>query len=116
MMTPDVLYSVVGLILFGIGLFGVIATAHIIRLLIAINIMGIGVFMVLLSAAYYSDITDPIPHALVLTGIVVAIAGTALCLWLAVQAHVLSDTSHRAGDSIGDGTSDSNRDAGGTTQ
>ncbi len=88
-MTQDLLYSITGIVLFGIGLFGVIAAAHIIRKLIALNTMGIGVFMVLLAAARHGVVTDPVPHAMVLTGIVVAVAGTALCLWLALQLQLL---------------------------
>ncbi len=94
-MTQDLLYSIAGIVLFGIGLFGVIAAAHIIRKLIAINIMGIGVFMVLLATARHGTITDPLPHAMVLTGIVVAVAGTALCLWLALQIHQLDNTTSK---------------------
>ena len=91
-MTQTLLYSIAGIILFGIGLFGVIAAAHIIRKLIAVNIMGIGVFMVLLATARHGAVTDPVPHAMVLTGIVVAVAGTALCLWLALKIHLLDST------------------------
>ena len=55
------------------------------RKMLAVNIMGVGVFMLLLSTANRGDIIDPVPHAMVLTGIVVAVAGTALCLKLAVN-------------------------------
>lgn len=88
-MTQDLLYSLAGVALFGIGMFGVIVAAHIIRKLIAVNIMGIAVFMVLLATARHGAITDPVPHAMVLTGIVVAVAGTALCLWLVLRIHQL---------------------------
>lgn len=84
-MTQDMLYSVSGILLFAIGLAGLIIAAHIIRKLIAVNTMGIGVFMVLLATARHGAVTDPLPHAMVLTGIVVAVAGTALCLWLALR-------------------------------
>jgi len=73
-MMQDLIYSFAGVTLFGIGMFGVIAVAHIIRKLIAVNIMGIGVFMLLLATARHPAVTDPIPHAMVLTGIVVAVA------------------------------------------
>jgi multicomponent Na+:H+ antiporter subunit C len=85
-MTQDLIYSLTSIALFGIGFYGLIATTHILRKLIAINIMGVGVFMLLLATAYHAgNIVDPVPHAMVLTGIVVAVAGTALCLWLAVN-------------------------------
>ncbi len=93
-MTQDMIYSITGVALFALGLFGLIAMAHIIRKLIAVNIMGIGVFMLLLATAHHGDVVDAIPHAMVLTGIVVAVAGTALCAWLAVSIHRL-DTGTR---------------------
>lgn len=88
-MTQDLLYSSAGIILFCLGLFGVLIHDHIIRKLIAINIMGLGVFTLLLSSAMHGEVTDPVPHAMVLTGIVVAVAGTALCLWLTLQVRLL---------------------------
>ena len=97
-MSQDLLYSAAGVALFGIGLFGLITSIHIIRKLIAVNIMGIGVFMVLLATAHHHAITDPVPHAMVLTGIVVAIAGTALCVWLALRIHQI-DSQSTAGNS-----------------
>lgn len=96
-MTQDLLYSIVGVALFGIGLFGLIAAAHIIRKLIAVNIMGIGVFMLLLATARHGELTDPVPHAMVLTGIVVAVAGTALCLWLALRIQLLDRSDPGSG-------------------
>lgn len=44
--------------------------------------MGAGVFHVLIAVAYRGLDTppDPVPHALVLTGIVVAVSATALAL------------------------------------
>ena len=92
-MTQDLLYSVCGVVLFGIGLFGVIASAHIIRQVIAVNIMGIGIFMLLLATARHGAVTDPVPHAMVLTGIVVAVAGTSLCLWLALKIRLLDSAA-----------------------
>lgn len=89
MLTQDVIYTIAGSAMFCIGLYGLLAMAHTIRKILAINIMGIGVFMLLLATAGHGDITDPVPHAMVLTGIVVAVAGTALCLRLIVA---ISDT------------------------
>lgn len=88
-MEQDIIYSITSISLFSIGFYGVIISQHIIRKLIAVNIMGIGIFMLLLATAYYEKIIDPIPHAMVLTGIVVAVAGTALCLWLTVNISII---------------------------
>lgn len=85
------LYSALGVALFCIGLYGLIIVPHIIRKILAINIMGIGVFMLLIADAVdQAGVPDPVPHAMVLTGIVVAIAGTALALSLVARIHALN--------------------------
>ncbi len=85
------LYSASAAALFCIGLYGLIITPHIIRKILSINIMGIGVFMLLIAGAVdQAGPPDPVPHAMVLTGIVVAIAGTALALSLVARIHALS--------------------------
>lgn len=82
-LTPEIMYSASGIALFGIGLLGVIIVPHIFRKILAINVMGVGVFMLLVSSAKRANLdADPVPHAMVLTGIVVAVAGTALALFL----------------------------------
>ena len=58
----------------------------VIRKVLSINIMGIGIFMLLVAtSAMATGSIDPIPQAMVLTGIVVAAAGSALMLQLAIQ-------------------------------
>ena len=76
------LYAVVGVGLFSTGLYALIVQVHLLRKLLAINIMGSGVFLVLvsLSARTTGTQADPVPHAMVITGIVVAISATALAL------------------------------------
>ncbi len=82
-MTQDLIYSVCGIALFGIGLYGLIIVPHILQKILAVNIMGVGVFMLLVAAGHNpGGVSDPVPHAMVLTGIVVAVAGTALALSL----------------------------------
>ncbi|MFT6900129.1 MAG: multicomponent Na+:H+ antiporter subunit C [Colwellia sp.] len=55
-----------------------------IRKLLGLNVIGIAIFMLLLAVAHTNpNAIDPIPHAMVLTGIIVAAAGTALGLNLA---------------------------------
>jgi len=51
--------------------------------------MGAGVFMLLIAVAYRGPglPPDPVPHALVLTGIVVAVSATALALALVRRLH-----------------------------
>ena len=93
-MTQTLLYSATGIGLFGIGLYGLIVAAPILRKILAVNVMGIGVFMLLVATAEKGiDFSDPVPHAMVLTGIVVAVAGTALALSLLCRIHTLDQAS-----------------------
>jgi multicomponent Na+:H+ antiporter subunit C len=97
-MTQELLYNIASIGLFGIGLYGLIVAPHIIRKILAINIMSVGVFMLLVaSASNVNGAPDPVLHAMVLTGIVVAIAGTALALFLAGEIHALSQASDSDG-------------------
>jgi len=80
---PVPLYAYVGIALFCIGLHAVIVHAHLLRKILACNVMGSGVFLVLVALAQRGGAgVDPVPHALVLTGIVVAVSATALALAL----------------------------------
>ena len=83
-MSQSVLYSVTGVFLFFTGLYGLIAYAHLVRKVLALNIMGSGVFLVLVALANQPSTLppDPVPHAMVLTGIVVAVSATAFALML----------------------------------
>jgi multicomponent Na+:H+ antiporter subunit C len=85
-MTQTLIYSATGIALFAIGLLGVLTTAHILRKILSINVMGVGIFMLLVAVAKQGENTvDALPHALVLTGIVVAVAGTAMALSLVIR-------------------------------
>lgn len=79
---PQLLYVLVGIFLFAIGLWGTWLHKNYVRKIISLNVMGAGVFLVLIAIAYRGEElpTDPVPHALVLTGIVVAVSATALAL------------------------------------
>ncbi len=81
------IYLITGVLLFFLGLFGAIATTHLVRKILALNVTGVGVFLVLVSVARGAEanIPDPVPHAMVLTGIVVAMAISAFALGLARQ-------------------------------
>lgn len=81
------LYLFAGVGLVGIGLGGVFMPRHLIRQIMALNVMGAGVFMILLAVARRGSNLepDPVPHAMVLTGIVVAVSATALALALSAR-------------------------------
>ncbi len=84
---PVTLYALTGIGLFILGLYSLIVQAHLIRKIMALNIMGSGVFLVLvgLGGPTSNTLPDPVPQAMVLTGIVVAIAATALALTLVLR-------------------------------
>ena len=81
------LFTWCGAGLIGIGLYGLVAQPHLLRRLIGFNIVGSGVFLVFgaSSARPSSDHPDPVPMAMILTGIVVALATTALLVALVVR-------------------------------
>lgn len=98
MVTASLLYALAGAALCGIGLFGLLSLAHLLRKLLAFNIMGSGVFLVLVGLAQHRSGPDPVPQALVLTGIVVAIAATALAVVLIRRYYHQSGMTSLKGD------------------
>lgn len=81
------IYALTGIGLFFIGLYALIIHTHLLRKILALNIMGTGVFLVLISLAMRSGSSspDPVSHAMVITGIVVAVSATALALVLMLR-------------------------------
>jgi multicomponent Na+:H+ antiporter subunit C len=78
-------YALAGAALFAIGLAGLLLQPHLLRKILAFNILGSGAFLILVGLGQRDGAIDPVPQAMVLTGIVVAIAATALALALARQ-------------------------------
>ena len=89
-MTPALLYALGGVLLFVLGLGGMILLGQPLRKILAFNLMGSGAFLVLVGLAQRDGVADPVPQAMVLTGIVVAVAATALALALVRRLHELS--------------------------
>lgn len=79
-MSAALFHAIVGIVLCTMGLFAFVACRHLLRRLLAFNIMGSGCFLLLVGLAQDGRGPDPVPQALVLTGIVVAVASTALAL------------------------------------
>jgi len=77
-MSTPLLYALTGVVLWGIGLLGLIGLRHLLRKLLALNLIGSATFLILVGLAQHHNGPDPVPQALVLTGIVVSIAATAL--------------------------------------
>lgn len=79
-MSSALLYMLSGVAVFGVCLYALVVHAHLIRKILALNIMGSGVFLLLTGVARRGPEADPVPQAMVLTGIVVTIAATAFAL------------------------------------
>lgn len=93
-------YALVGVGLFSLGLFALIVRQHLLRKILALNVMGSGVFLVLAGLAKRTAVgsPDPVPHAMVITGIVVAISATALALALMVKLAAASGRAELSDD------------------
>lgn len=93
-MSVPVIYALVGVALFCISLYSVIAEAEPLRKVLAVNVMSSGVFLFLVALASRAPGPSPdsVPHAMVITGIVVAVSATALAILLAQRL--------RAGDGV----------------
>lgn len=89
-MTPGLIYALAGALLFTMGASGVVLLAHLLRKILAFNLMGSGAFLILVGLAQRDGGVDPIPQAMVLTGIVVAVAATALALALLRRLQTLT--------------------------
>ena len=93
-MSAALVYALAGAGLFSIGLHALLVCRHLLRKILAINVMGGGVFLVLAAMATRNDaaLPDPVPHAMIITGIVVAVAATALALVLMLK--LTAETGH----------------------
>lgn len=86
-MIPQELYAFAGVALLVIALNALIRYRHLMRKILALNVLGSGVFLVIgaLARPAPSGELDPVPQALIITGIVVAVAATALALTIMVR-------------------------------
>jgi multicomponent Na+:H+ antiporter subunit C len=84
-MNAGLLYGLTGLALFGLGFAALFIRRSLLRKILAINICGSGIFLLMISVAYdpAGGAPDPVLHALVLTGIVITVSITAFALALA---------------------------------
>ena len=88
-MSSNLMFLCLGVALWLMGLHGLLRLRHSIRRIMAINVMGSGTFMVMVALASRSEPNDPVLHALVVTGLVVAVSATAFALRLttAIATH-----------------------------
>jgi multicomponent Na+:H+ antiporter subunit C len=97
-MSAATLAGLTGALLAGLGLYGLIIQPDPLRRILAFNVLGSGVFLlfgiIARRGAVAGALADPVPQALVITGIVVAFAATALAVALLVR---LFDQTGRLG-------------------
>ena len=88
-MTEATLYGLCSAALVGVGLFGLIMHPQPLRKILAFNLIGGGVFLLFGAVARRGAGAglggDPVPQALVITGLVVAFAATALAVALLLR-------------------------------
>lgn len=78
------IYAVAGALLVGIGLRALILRPHLLTKIIAANVAASGAFLLLVGVAPRNgaEHPDPVPQAMVLTGIVISVSVTAYALAL----------------------------------
>jgi multicomponent Na+:H+ antiporter subunit C len=90
-MSEITLFGLAGAALVGLGLYGFVVQPEPLRKLLAFNLLSSGVFVLFGAIARRGAAVgmggDPIPQALVITGIVVAFAGSALAVGLLLRLH-----------------------------
>jgi multicomponent Na+:H+ antiporter subunit C len=88
-MNPGALSGLVGAGLVGLGLYSLIVNPQPLRKLLAFNLIGSGVFLVFGIVARRGGVDgfpfDPVPQAMVITGMVVAFAASALAVALMLR-------------------------------
>jgi multicomponent Na+:H+ antiporter subunit C len=95
-MNPGNVAGLVGAALVGLGLYGVIVNPEPLRKVLAFNVLGSGVFLIFgiiaRNGAGAGFSADPTPQAMVITGIVVAFAASALAVALLLR--LFKETGH----------------------
>ena len=86
-MSPEILYGLAGGGVFFLGLVGLLVRSLLFWKIFGVNFMASGVFLLLVAAAprLPDHGADPVPQAMVLTGIVVAVSATAVALGMALR-------------------------------
>ncbi len=103
--TIQAMVDIGSMVLFSIGFFGLLTQRHILRIFISVSIMESAIFLFFIGNTFNKDFTapilgdghvaftamnDPIPHALVLTAIVIGMAVFALGVSFAIEYYKLT--------------------------
>lgn len=107
-MTTAALFSICGAVLVGIGAFGLFAHAHLVRRILAFNVTSSGIFLIFGGLGFrHPEVgADPVPQAMIITGIVVALAATALAVTLAVRLFEETGQTTLPGERSEEGSAD----------
>lgn len=88
-MNAPTLFGLCAVALVGVGLYGLIVNPQPLRKILAFNLIGSGVFLLFGAIARRGAAVgmggDPVPQALLITGIVVAFSATALAVALVLR-------------------------------
>ena len=90
-MNAATVFGLLATALVGVGLYGFIVNPQPLRKILAFNVIGSGVFLLFgvfaRRGAWQAVGGDPVPQALVITGIVVAFSATAIAVGLLLRLH-----------------------------
>ncbi|MEX2583884.1 MAG: NADH-quinone oxidoreductase subunit K [Gemmatimonadota bacterium] len=88
-MTTFAIYAIGAAALVAAGVHGALTRPHLVQKILSMNVIGGGVFLLLIALAYREGpaFADPLPQALVLTGIVVAVSVSAFGVAIARRLH-----------------------------
>jgi multicomponent Na+:H+ antiporter subunit C len=91
-MSSILLFGLTGAGLIALGVYGLLATRNLLQRVIGFNLAGSGLFLMLGALARRGSgaAADPVPQALIITGIVVAFSATALALALIARLGALT--------------------------
>ncbi|WP_431302852.1 NADH-quinone oxidoreductase subunit K [Sediminicoccus sp. BL-A-41-H5] len=89
-------YGLAASALVALGLYGLVTQPALLRKVLAFNLLGGGVFLLFGVVAARGG--DPVPQALVITGLVVAFAATALALVLVLRLFQITGAATIAED------------------
>jgi len=92
-MSTTTILGIGAAVIIAVALHGVICSATPLRRIVALNLLGGGIFLLIGVAARRGAgagfESDPVPQALVITGIVVAFAGSSLAVAILTRLHAV---------------------------
>ena len=88
-MNTATMFGLCAAVIIGLGVYGLMTNPHPLRKILAFNVIGSGVFLLFGAIARRGASAgvggDPVPQALLITGIVVAFSATALAVALLLR-------------------------------